>query len=174
MQNRGFTLLEVLMVVLIVGIMTAVVVLNVNFDGGSRGLENAAEHISDQLARFEDESIGRQEVWGIEVKGVMLRFWRLDTTQGKWVKTERPWLPAAYDLPSGMSVRLVQDETGLSPVSIHNDPMTDTIQPDIYLMPTGAVTPAELALHEGDLVRYVRLDALGRISVLEHPYVTQP
>ncbi|NNM51632.1 MAG: type II secretion system minor pseudopilin GspH [Pseudomonadales bacterium] len=173
MQSRGFTLLEVLMVVLIVGIMTAVVVLSVNFDGGSQGLQNAAEHISDQLARFEDESIGREEVWGVEVKGVSLRFWRLDTEQGRWVKTQRPWLPAEYDLPSGMSVSLVQDATS-SPVKSQYDPLSDTIQPDIYFMPTGAVTPAELELHEGDLVRYVRLDALGRLSVLEHPYAPQP
>ncbi len=176
-NSQGFTLLEVLVVVLIIGILTAVVVLSLNLDGGSHQLSESAERIANSLDLAEDEAVSRQEVWGIALSGHVLQFrhWQ-DGPDPQWKASPRTWLDPILQLPEGISV--VVDQAPGTPVAPQGLKLSDQFQPDVMLLPTGIATPVVLRLsldaHPG-LDRWIRLDALGRVDVLEEaPHASTP
>ncbi len=177
LNNRGFTLLEVLMVVLIIGILTAVVVLSLNLDGGTHQLSESAERIANSLDLAEDEAVARQEVWGIALTGHALEFrhWQ-DGPNPQWKASPRTWLDPVLQLPQGMSVAVDQvKDTPAAPSGLKLD---NAFQPDVVLLPTGIATPVVLRLSmdsHPELERWIRLDALGRVDILEEaPHASAP
>ncbi len=171
-RSGGFTLLEVLMVVLIVGILTAVVVLSLNFDQGPSLVNKTAETIANQLALVEDEAIARQEIWGVRIDSQRLSFRRMDTVKQQWVRAKRVMLQSDMLLPDGVELKVLQTTSqaaGGLPLQGAANPLTmsEDFQPDIYILPTGQVTPVTLSVSAsgGAYAHYVALNTLGSIEV---------
>jgi len=67
-RSAGFTLLELLMVILVVGILSSVVLLNINLGGPERQLPEEAERLSALLALASDEAVMENREYGLKVE----------------------------------------------------------------------------------------------------------
>ena len=176
MPTKGFTLIEVLLVVVIVAILAGVVVMHMNLDQGRHVLHESADNLAAQLANVEDEAVGRQEVWGVVVGITGVQMYRLQTMTGVWEQVQnRSWMPPRYDLPAGVRLRLLSvkhKKVATNPDLAQSNAMSTTtaIQPDLYFLPSGEVTAATLILNAGPDSAQVVLDAIGHIDVRDGAY----
>lgn len=158
-RNLGFTLIEVMMVVVLVGVVTAVVAFTISPQSGQRKLEREMVDLELVIDRILEESSVRHVVLGATVAGDRLLVWEFDD------KT-RQWVPATsfseHELPEGMRLNLVADG---APVADSETATPVAIEPDFLVLPTGEVSPASLLLKEDSgLTLHLILDELGRLT----------
>lgn len=157
-RASGFTLLEVLVVVFIIGIVLSLAVIAVR--------DNPAERVETEVRRFaslvtlaSQEAVLQSREMAVEVGRDGYRFLVLE--ENAWVEPEDELL-RARELPEGMriavSVEGERDSEG--GMGTQNDPR-------IYLLSGGEMTPFELLVTLDDKrVSYgVRGDALGRLQL---------
>ncbi|MDB6063170.1 MAG: hypothetical protein JWM78_3273 [Verrucomicrobiaceae bacterium] len=171
LRHAGFSLLELLVVVVIIGLGTAIVGFAIG-NNKPQELRNNARDFANFTAQVEDEAILGRESWGVQIyreaatdddsERIAYRYMHL---------TDKGWLAEApRDIP--VSARFVENvaailtvegtEQAIEPIA-KDKPAT----PTIWLAPGGEVTPFELQLRfvgesEGPIVRS---DALGRIEL---------
>lgn len=168
----GFSLLELLMVVLIIGLGVAVVSLVVGNDRPQE-LRSAAREFANLTALVEEEAILSRDIWGVQL-------YRVDSNDGgsghvayRWLRLRAGWqVEAPRELAAGGrfpdNVEAVLEVEGAEQL-IEPLPKDKAETPTIWLAPGGEVTPFQLRLRfagsgaAGGFV--VRSDALGRIDM---------
>ena len=104
-DGRGFTLIEILVVVLIIAIASGIAVANLEGDDRGRGereakrLAGALEHAA-ALAQWQGETLG------VSVEGGGYRFWRRNGSD-KWITLDDDAVLAPHPLPIGFTVTAV-------------------------------------------------------------------
>ncbi len=100
----GFTLLEVLLVLVIVGLLAGLVLIGFTDAGVRQQVQTEAERLSLAVELARTEALMRNEIWGLALQDDGYGFKRNDPQQG-WVQVERrPF--AARTLEPGLSLRL--------------------------------------------------------------------
>jgi general secretion pathway protein H len=136
-KSAGFTLLEILVVVVIIGVLSSVFLLSIGNDERDR--------FSDQARRFaalvrlaEQEAVLGSRDMAVELFADGYRF---------LVYEEQEWRPVEDDilspqrLPEGMSWRVHVDGSGADMAQDNNDAL-----PRIYLFSTGEITPFDVTI----------------------------
>ena len=133
--NAGFTMIEMLVVILIIGIIVNLVAVNL---GGNRPLEELETEVRRFTSLTElalEEALLRSEIIGIAVKEDAYHF---------LLRAEKSWEPIDDNLfrdrklPESLRLKLVSET--VSQVSTEQDKGT----PDIVLLSSGELTPFEL------------------------------
>lgn len=88
-RAAGFTLLEILLVVTIIGILASVVVLGATDVGRQRTIRAEAERLVLAVELARDEARLRNAVWGLVVDGGTYRFQEYDDAGDEWHDVER-------------------------------------------------------------------------------------
>ena len=83
-RAAGFTLLEILLVVTIIGILASVVVLGATDVGRQRTIRAEAERLALAVELARDEARLRNAVWGLLVDGGGYRFQEYDDAGDEW------------------------------------------------------------------------------------------
>ena len=179
-RSAGFTLLELLMVILVVGILSSVVLLNINLGGPERQLPEEAERLSALLALASDEAVMENREYGLKVEAGGYVFLCFSEDTQRW----RPCagrLFAAHMLPEGLELRLLtesrlrlpQKPADARPLTAGENAAEDDsirIEPDLLLLSSGEATPVELELRLSDDPSRrltLRLDEIGRVQTGE-------
>jgi general secretion pathway protein H len=160
-QQRGFTLLELLVVVVIVAILFTYTTLAIRSDSPEDLIKEEAHRLERLIQLALEESILRGEEYAIEVQLDGYRFLRF---------TENQWQPLAQDkllrqraLPQNMELEMSLEDTeiiiGESQSETQEDPLAEhtpgddenvstdeqenkeEIKPQIYLLSSGEITP---------------------------------
>lgn len=170
--SRGFTLLEVLMVVLVVGILSAMVLLSLNPGGAERHLNDEAERLASLLSLAGSEAVMQNREYGLQFDDNGYRFLCMDNTTQRWSLCEGDSLFKEHKLPDGLEIRVLAS----SRMQIPEAPMSQAessvaqeapdLQPDILLLSSGEASPGELEVRVIDdpskRVKVV-LDEIGRV-----------
>lgn len=157
---NGFTLLELMVVIVIVGIILSFVTLSTGGDQRAEQLEREAQRIVALLQLASEEAVMRSEQLALRVGESDYEFMILENGQWAALADDRPLRPR--ELPAGIELRLeLQDNPppGLS--------AEDSEQPQVFLLSSGEMTPFVLTLSAPETEqRYaIKASLLGRVEL---------
>jgi len=98
-KQQGFTLLELLLVIVIVAIMSAAVVITMNPDNTHRELEKEARRLTQVLRQLADESIFQGQEFGVSFDEEKYTFFVWNREENQWQAYEQPPVFRSYALP---------------------------------------------------------------------------
>lgn len=166
--QRGFTLIEVMLVVVIVGVLMGIVVISLNVEGADRRLLRESERLQADLrfARLLAENDQREI--GLEILPDGYRFLQFDRVGQRWqVLADEPALrPVSW---SGLALRWLEADADAE------DPVVSDarqgLTPDLLFLSSGEATPGRLLLSvPGDgrtAPRQLDVSDIGEVSAPE-------
>ena len=147
--QRGFTLLELMVVVVLIGIILTFVVRSVG-DGGRRDrIQREVQRIIALVELVGEESVLKSSVIGMRFEKQGYAFMHYDGEQ--WNEVAGDDLLKVYQLDEAMEMELLVEgfsvdlEQAAQPVEGESE-----LQPQVVFMPSGERTPFELALRYED------------------------
>lgn len=165
-QNVGFSLLELLTVLIIVGVLAATVVLTYTSGTETRTLQSHAERFMLTVELARQKSTLSNEIWGVKLGSSSYEFLRLLDDE-KWYTIEEP--PFQHRSIGGdylLRGRLI-GKTQFQPLG-----STEGVEPDLLIFPGGEMSPFEVSLaHQFTQVeRFVFSDGIQRAVLNDEPY----
>lgn len=133
--QSGFTLLEILIVVALMGIILGMAVLAVGDGGRGRTVENQARRLKGALALAAQESILDSRVLGAEISADRYSFYRL--RKRKWVLFKGDPAMGPATLPTGLRLRVHLQGAART---------TRRAGPQIIFMADGEMSPFRISL----------------------------
>ena len=146
-KHEGFSLLELLMVVLIISILMGTVILSVFGADREQRLRTAAQRMATAIELARHESLARNETWGVYVDTDSYAFAVYDETEEAWYETEtRPF--NRYNLDGGTTLSIDAPsmpaaESGLVDMASSGSRRR---APHIVIYASGEQTPFEVQL----------------------------
>jgi general secretion pathway protein H len=187
--NSGFTLLEILVVVVIIGIITTMAMISINVLGRDRQLDEEAARLQAVLLQVRDEAMLEGRDVGLRLDAHGYDFLRYDARYERWQPVMSDLLLRERTLPDGIEARLtlesrlVQLETR-TPITPFVPPTPDQLagglgagmtddeenkgpEPQIVVQASGDLVPFELLLtsSSSDERRTISGTVEGKIDV---------
>lgn len=172
---RGFTLLEVLMVVLVVGILSAIVLISLNPGGPERRLDDEAERLASLLSLASSEAVMQNREYGVRLEDDGYRFLCFDEGKQQWLECTGDSLFKRHILPEGLEVRVLSASRvklpttsvrAAAPGEDNAADGSDILFPDILLLSSGEASPAEVEIRvteEPSLRKPITINEIGRV-----------
>lgn len=104
--QKGFTLFEVMVVMVIISIVTGVTVLSFNTDNSPRELEREAQRFFQVLRLLSDEAVLQNKEFGLEIYDDGYSFLHFDFDSNEWLEFDDLELFRAYLIPESMRLAL--------------------------------------------------------------------
>jgi general secretion pathway protein H len=150
-QQRGFTLIEVLVVALIIGVVLAFVSLSINPTGPADRLDTEAERLNALLQTAADDAILYGREIGLDITQGGYRFLRLG--DDGWQPLNVPDTPLrARELGDGLVIVLIDrgDDTPRLVQADEDADEEDVVRPEAVLLSSGEFVPFELYANDVD------------------------
>ena len=179
--SRGFTLIEILVVLVIAGILFSVVVLSLGALGDDRELQREARRLSSLLALASDEAELQGRDFGIEFVLQGYRFVEYDPVFERWGEVLGDDILRQRSLPEEFELRLfiedrpvqlaaeVAETGGDEDEEERSGPLLDKYAPHGLILSSGDLSPLdiEVARRDDDELVSVRIEPDGSIEVGE-------
>lgn len=152
LRQRAFTLIEILVVVVIVGIISAVALLAVGLVGDDRSLEREARRLASLIELATDEATIQGREFGVELLQNGYRFVEFDPLLDQWFEIVGDDFLRQRELAEGLEFELfVEERRVLLDIEARDTErdeddrdLTDDYLPHVLIMSSGDVTPFEL------------------------------
>jgi general secretion pathway protein H len=152
---RGFTLVEILVVVVVIAIVTGVAVFSLGVLGGDRGLDAEGDRITDVMTATLEQAQLEGRDYGIQFLVNGYTVLKYSHTHGLWEPVANDALYTTYQLPAGIVATLELEGRQISLVP--PKPPTATTSgarsttdappaPQVQLFSSGDVSPYKLTL----------------------------
>ena len=158
--QTGFSLIEILVVIVIIGIVMSVALLSVGIVGDDRELQTEARRLTALVEVAQSEAIMQGREFGVEFMVTGYRFVEWDPFTNQWAELFGDDIFRQRELPEGTEFELLlegqrielelepakfdepdEDEESRSPVS-----SIESYAPHVFVFSSGDVTPFELRL----------------------------
>ncbi|NIV18167.1 MAG: type II secretion system minor pseudopilin GspH [Woeseiaceae bacterium] len=181
-HHRGFTLIEILVVVMIIATVLSVAVLSVRIVDDDRELRNEARRLGSLISAIQEEASMQGRDFGLEFMTASYRFVEYDAFSGQWIEIVDDDLFRLRELPEevefelyleGQRIVLEAEAVEIEEPKEDDDPFTrasNTYTPHVFLFSSGDVTPFELSLTRLPTRATIPMqsDFLGTISIGEN------
>lgn len=175
-RTAGFTLIEILVVVVIIATVLSIAVLSFGVLGNDRELRTAAQRFAALIEVTQDEATMQGREFGLEIMTTGYRFVEYDAFTGLWSDIPGDDVLRLRRLPDDVEFELFLEDKRVildddpapfeDPTMLSGGAATRTYSPHLLVYSSGDATPFELHLrrhYDGQLF-IVRGDALGMIE----------
>ncbi len=177
MRNQGFTLVEILVVVVIMAIVISLAVLSIGVAGRDSQLDDETRRIAGLVGLLHERALLEGRDFGMRIEPAAYEFLVYDTRRDRWFSFDQEREFRHRELPKGVNFQLELDShvVVLKPIdpslSKANDasgdqPSTTQSPPQIAIAASGEGTPYRLTLlREATQAKTtVSGDAMGKTS----------
>ena len=178
-RARGFTLIEILVAILIVGILVAAAVVSLNLAPTDRELRQEARRFMTLMDVVRDEAMMQGREFGIEFQRASYRFVEYDPLAASWAEVPEDDALRLRILGAGLEFDLLLEESRVlldqNPKALENPdddrPVADVERyaPHVLVYSSGDITPFELHIaRDSDRMTVgMQADLLGNIDFIE-------
>ncbi len=163
--HSGFTLLELLVVLVVVGVMVSMAILSFGVLGRDRQAEDESRRFWAVLQQAREEAELQAEDIGIYLSATAYEYLRFDTRRNEWQLIESDELFATREIPEGLRfrLRLESREVVLKPTlpDRGDKDENDRAPPHILVLSSGEVMPFELEIEREGAPALWRVTALA-------------
>lgn len=180
LRQTGFTLMEVMLVILLMGLTAAAVTMSIGNSGPQQALERTAQQFMAATELVLDETVLSGQFIGIVIEKTSYQF--VFYKDGKWNPLEKDRMLSEKQMGTGVSLNLVLDGLPLvqedeEEKSWFDEPFIEAKtedkkkhpEPQIMLFPSGEMSAFELSFiaktDKGQIDVLVVGDALGRLTL---------
>jgi general secretion pathway protein H len=165
---RGFTLIEILVVVVIIGIITAGILLSVNVTGRDRELERESDRLLALFTYAREQAELQTREYGVMFQDDGYEFLTYDTRRAGWRSVFEDDALKARKLPDGLGFRLTVEAR---PVVLARPKDAKDKTPQVMIFSNGDLTTFAATLAREDGMRSVTLTEDTQGQVVEQPMV---
>ena len=138
-SSRGFTLLELMVVIVIVGIMFSFLALSISTSSPEESIKKEARRLDQLIQLALEEAVLRGEEYAIVFTPNSYQFARLTGNGWQLINDDR--LLRARTLPNDITFELEIEKTNLALLNDSQDKKSEKIEPQIFLLSSGEITP---------------------------------
>jgi len=171
---RGFSLIEILVVIVIIGIVMSMAVLSLTLVGGDRDVRDEALRMVSLIEVAQDESMLQGREFGLELMQGSYRFVELDPISGQWTEVIGDDTLRQRELPEELELALYLEDRQVllraDPASTDDDESSvESYAPHVLIYSSGDVTPFELRFLRDidDASIAIRADLTGTIEFID-------
>ena len=178
-RQTGFTLIEIMMVVIIVGVLVTVTVLSVGVVKDDRDMTKEAQRFIALVGVARDDAAMQGREFGMEIMTAGFRYVEYDALTATWADVPGDEILRLRELPEelqfelfleGKQIRLEDDPAVFDdPEKASSNQLSNRYSPHLYIFSSGDATPFELHLfRNSDDARVVlRGNALGMLEIID-------
>ena len=159
--QQGFTLVEVMLVMLLIGLLATTVVMNFSPESREERLNNEAERFQQLFQFVAETALLRQQEWGLYTLPDRYGFMYYDNESGKWAAADEPASLQQHKLPADIKLSLEleglpgEDSNLLSQLDWQLDEQEQAeaetelpVLPQVFILSSGEISPFKLLLTE--------------------------
>jgi len=171
----GFTLLEILVVVVIIGIITTMAVVSTRVLGGDHEMDQETKRFVAVLSQAREDAMLEGRDVGLRVDARGYDFLRYDSRRDQWQLETEDAMLRARSLPEGLEAGLWLESRPVKLVARVAPTERTPPQPQVVLMASGDVVPFELRLERAGTseLRAVVGSTEGKFEVLSNDAVAR-
>jgi general secretion pathway protein H len=168
MRSKGFTLVEILVVVVIIAIVISLAVLSIGVTGRDSQLDEESRRIEGLVGLLHERALLEGRDFGLRIEPAAYEFVVYEPRRDRWLTLDQEHEFRHRELPKGLSFQLELDSQLVVIKAIDRNLSSDTAPPNpqVAIAASGEGTPFRLTLlREGTAAKAsVDGDALGKIS----------
>ena len=167
MRSKGFTLVEILVVLLIIAAVISLAVLSVNSTGRDSQLDEESRRIEGLVGLLHERALLEGRDFGLRIEPAAYEFVFYDTRRNRWLMMDQEREFRHRELPKGITFQLQLDsQTVVSKPVDRNLTSGDPPGPQVAIAASGEGTPFRLILQRDatQAKAVVDGDALGKVS----------
>jgi len=168
MRSKGFTLVEILVVVVIMAVVISLAVLSIGTTGRDAQLDEETRRIEGLVSLLHERALLESRDFGLRVEPAAYEFVVYEPRRDRWMTLDQEHEFRHRDLPKGLSFQLELDSQIVVIKPIDRNLASDAAppSPQIAIAASGEGTPFRLTLlRDGTAAKAsVNGDALGKVS----------
>jgi len=171
-SSAGFTLLELLVVVAIIGLLSAAVALSWSAIGNDREMEQETGRLRSLIDLLREEALMQSRDYGLMFTETGYRFYVFDYRELKWVDPPADRLLEAHPLQPQLSMVLMLDGREVPLDRDFESQDIENAEPQVMLLSSGEVTPFELEMTRANIAGRFELSVAldGKIDVAQRDF----
>ncbi|HMI73577.1 MAG TPA: type II secretion system minor pseudopilin GspH [Steroidobacteraceae bacterium] len=167
MRSKGFTLVEILVVIVIMAVVISITVLSVSSTGRDSQLDEESRRIEGLIGLLHERALLEGRDFGLRIEPAAYEFVVYDPRRDRWMMLDQEREFRHRDLPKGITFQLQLDShtVVIKPID-RNLASGDQPNPQLAIAASGEGTPFRLTLQRDATQAKASVDgdALGKIS----------
>ena len=175
MRSKGFTLVEILVVVVIMAVVIALAVLSIGTTGRDSQLDEESRRIEGLVDILHERALLEGRDFGLRIEPTGYEFAVYDADRDRWLTLNDEQEFRHRELPKGVSFHLQMDSVEVVLKPVERDVLTDTPPPppQVAIAASGDGTPFKLTLTRDSTQASASIDgdAFGKTTreTSDHP-----